>query len=90
MKESLWTKEFRTEYSRLYMNRCYQDNKIEARKVKNTNEAKRKFNIDNDVIEKYGTNLSHIIKLKKLVSELPTGVFSEFLNDFESLNFELK
>ena len=90
MKESRWTPEFKREYSRLYMSQTYQDNKIEARKVKNTNEAKRKFNISEDVINKYGTNLSHIIKMKKLVSELPTGVFSEFLNDFESLNFEPK
>jgi len=89
-KQSRWTPEFKREYSRLYMSRFYQDNMVEARKVKNTNEAKRKFNIDNDVVKKYGTNLSHIIKLKKLVSELPAGVFAEFLNDFEGLVFEPK
>ncbi len=89
-KQSRWTKEFKREYGRLYMNQCYQDNKVEARKVKNTNEAKRKFNVSEDVINKYGSNLSHIIKMKKLVSELPAGVFAEFLNDFEGLIFEKK
>jgi len=72
------------------MARSYHDNKVESHKIKNTNEAKRKYNIDKDVIDKYGTNLSHIIKLKKLVSELPAGVFAEFLNDFEGLVFEPK
>jgi len=89
-KQSRWTPEFKREYSRLYMQRLYNDNRLEAQKIKNTNQAKHKYYIPDDVINKYGTNTSHIIKLKKLVSELPAGVFSDFLNDFESLNFELK
>ncbi len=89
-KQSRWTPEFKKIYGRLYMNRCYQDNKIQARKIKNTDEIKRKYNIDKGVIDKYGSDLWHIIKLKKLVSELPAGVFAEFLNDFEGLIFDPK
>jgi len=89
-KQSRWDKDFRTEYSRLYMSRSYHDNVIEARKVKNTNLAKLRYNINRDVIEKYGSNLWHIIKLKQLVGELPTEIFAEFLEDFQSLNFEKK
>ena len=90
MKESRWTPEFKREYSRLYMARSYHDNKIEARKIKNTNKAKQRYNIDKDVIDKYGSNLSHIIKMKKLVNELPVELFNSFLNDFEGLVFDPK
>ncbi len=77
-------------YMSNYMREKYNSNKVKMRMYKNSLTAKKKYEIDDETWEKYRENLHHIIMLKKLVDELPNGVFERFLMEFRTLNFKKK
>ena len=83
-----WSLADKKDYMRDYMKRDYHDNPVEKRKYKNSISAKSNFYIDDVQWKRWGSNLSHIIMLKKLTSEIPLEVFKDFIENYEEIEFE--
>lgn len=75
-------------YMNDYMKRKYNSDVVKMRMYKNSLASKKKYEIDDATWDKYRENLHHIIKLKKIVDELPNGVFERFLMEYKTLNFK--
>ena len=77
-------------YHKNYMKSYYQDNKEHFKRSKNVSRIKKTYDISNDVSDKYGEYLHHIINIKNLMNEIPENLLNIYLNEYRELSFEKK
>lgn len=75
-------------YMNEYMKKKYHEDPVKAKMYKNSLYIKRKYNINKHLCDKYKYFLHHIVSMKKMIDELPDGVFECFLMEYKTLNFE--
>ena len=75
--ETAKTKMDRQTYMREYMRRRYQNNVEESRKYGNSNKWRRKHNVPPDEAKEYGIYLADVLKLKRIMNNLPPDILSK-------------
>jgi len=75
-------------YMNEYMKMKYAADPVKARMYKSSLYTKNKYKIPDTVCEKYKNSLHHIVLMKKMIDELPEGVFECFLTEYKTLKFE--
>jgi len=73
------------EYMRNYMKKRYDENKKGERRRRNTVNLKKKYELQDKYIDKYGDFIYNIIKAKELLMELDNGLFNQFLIDYNDI-----
>jgi hypothetical protein len=72
-------------YMNEYMKNKYKEDPVKSKKYKNSLYIKKKYNIKEEAWNKYKENLHHIYHIKKMVDELPTGMFECFLMEYKNI-----
>jgi len=67
----------RQTYMREYMKRRHQNNIDEARKYGNSNKWRRKNNVPPEEAKLYGIYLADVLKLKKIMNNLPPDILNK-------------
>lgn len=75
-------------YMNDYMKKKYAADPVKAKMYKSSLYIKNKYKINDAVCEKYKNSLHHIVMMKKMIDELPDGVFECFLTEYKTLKFE--
>ena len=76
------------EYMRNYMREYYKQNPIKSRKYRLSCNTRKKYKISEDILNKYKEDIHHIVKITELLNELNTSSISEFLKEYQTLQFE--
>lgn len=74
-------------YMNEYMKNKYKQDPVKTKNYKNSLYIKKKYNIKEDMWNKYKENLHHVYFIKKMVDELPCGVFECFLMEYKNIKF---
>jgi hypothetical protein len=80
----------RKSYHRNYMKSYYQENKDHSKRLRNVSRIKKQYDISNDVSDKYGEYLYHVINLSILMKEMPEDLLNIYLNEYKELSLEKK
>ncbi len=75
------------EYMRNYMREYYSKNPVKSRKYRLSCTTRKKYNIDEKILERYKEDIHHIVKIKELMNELNPESLISFLNEYSSLDF---
>ncbi len=75
------------EYMRNYMREYYNKNPVKSRKYRLSCTTRKKYNIDEKILERYKEDIHHIVKIKELMNELNPESLISFLNEYSSLDF---
>jgi hypothetical protein len=79
----------RRDYMREYQRERYNADKIKARAYQQSLKLKRKFNISEELWEKYKHHLADIVKLQKIMEHLPTQIILDVIqNPFQIVGDE--
>jgi len=73
-----------------YMKQRYDADPKQYRRYKNSLNAKKKYNIPDEICKKYKDNLYAVVSMKEIIDDLPTGFFEQFLLDYKTLHFDKK
>ena len=77
-----------TEYMRNYMREYYNKNPLKSRKYRLSCNTRKKYVINDDLIEKYKEDIHHVVKIKTLLNELNPQSLIHFMNEYSSLEFK--
>lgn len=76
-----------TEYMRQYMRNRYKENPTDEVNNRNTKNIKKRFNVPQELQDKYNDYLYNIIILKKYIDLTPKPILDKFLNEHETYDF---
>lgn len=77
-------------YMSNYMKQRYNENPQQYRRIKNTKNIKKKYDIPEEISKKYKDHLYAVVSMKEIIDDLPIGFFEQFLLDYKQLDFKLK
>lgn len=75
------------EYMRNYMREYYNKNPVKSRKYRLSCTTRKKYKINEQILNTYKEDIHHIVKIKELMNELNPESLITFLSEHSSLEF---
>jgi len=79
--ESVKQSEDYNAYMKSYMKKHYSNNKEKLTKYRNSLNYRKKNNVSNEIVIKYGIHLCEVMKLKELIKSIPREMIDEVLKE---------
>jgi len=75
------------EYIRNYMKNKYNENPLKAKKYQSSCLARRKYSVPDTILERFGNDIHHIIKIHHLINELEIKSLHLYLQHTNQMGF---
>ena len=84
--ESIKQSEDYNAYMKSYMKKHYANNKEKLSKYRNSLNYRKKNDVPNEIVIKYGIHLCDVMKLKELIKSIPREMIDEVLRSENYIN----